>query len=366
VNKAGIQVTSVETRDLVQYVVVPGMTDYEPGRYAALTPRTGGTIWRVNKEIGDPVRKGEILALLDAAEVGRTKASFLQNLAESHLRASTLERLEPLKDGIVPQRSLREAEAALRQARFRLFNDQQVLLNFGLPVRLKELEPLPDQQVVRKLRLLGLPESIADQLDAETLTANLLPLVAPFDGVVVERNATVGEVVTMARPKTLFVVADVRELHIDLEVSPNDMSRVHLGQSVLFQPDGGGHEERGRVSHISPEQDATTRRVRVHAEVTNESGRLRPNAYGTSRIAVAERPNALVVPANAVQSAGDIRVVFVRTSEASFEVRPVKPGLQEQNLVEVEGVKEGEQVVTLGSYLLKSELQKDRISADGA
>ena len=366
VNKAGIQVTAVETRDLVQHVVAPGMTDYEPGSYAALTPRTGGTIWRVDKEIGDSVRKGEILALLDAAEVGRTKASFLQNLAETRLRTSTLERLEPLnKDGVVAQRSLREAETALREARFRLFNDQQVLLNLGLPVRLKELEALPDEQVVRKLRLLGLPESIASQLDAETLTANLLPLVAPFDGVVVERNATTGEVVAMTRPKTLFVVADVRKLHIDLDVNPDDMSRVQLGQSVIFQPDGGGHEELGRVSHISPEQDATTRRVRVHAEISNESGRLRPNAYGVGRIIVAERSKALVVPIAAVQSDGDRHVAFIRTSETSFEVRPVKLGLQEREVVEVEGLNDGEQIATTGSYLLKSELQKDRIASGG-
>jgi len=366
VNKAGIQITSVERRDLIQYVVAPGMADYEPGCYAALTPRTGGTIWRVDKEIGDSVRKGEILALLDAVEVGRTKASLLQNIAETRLRASTLTRLESLKEGVVPQRSVREAETALREARFRLFNDQQVLLNLGLPVRLEELDKLTDEQVVRKLRLLGLPESVTNQLDVETLTANLLPLVAPFDGVVVERNATTGEVVAQTSPKTLFVVADVRKLHIDLDVNPDDMPRVRLGQSLIFQPDSGGHAEPGRVSHISPEQDTTTRRVRVHAEVSNESGRLRPNAYGIGRIVIAKRPRALVVPASAVQSDGKDNLVFVRTSEASFEVRTVKLGLQEGELVEVEGVKDGEEIATTGSYLLKSELQKDRIAGGGA
>ena len=215
------------------------------------------------------------------------------------------------------------------------------------------------------MRLLGLPESIASQLDAETLTANLLPLVAPFDGVVVERNATTGEVVALTPPKTLFVVADVRRLHIDLDVNPDDMSRVRIGQSVIFQPDGDGQEELGRVSHISPEQDATTRRVRVHAEISNEAGRLRPNAYGTGRIVVAERPKAMVLPANAVQLDGSAHLVFVRASETSIEVRPVKLGLQEGDLVEVEGVKDGEQIATTGSFLLKSELQKNRIAGGG-
>jgi cobalt-zinc-cadmium efflux system membrane fusion protein len=141
---------------------------------------------------------------------------------------------------------------------------------------------------------------------------------------------------------------------------------VQLGQSISFQPDGGGHEELGRVSHISPEQDSTTRRVRVHAEVANESGRLRPNAYGTGRIVVAERPKAVVVPIAAVQSDGDSHVVFNQASETSFEVRSVKLGLQVGDLVEIEGVKDGEKVATTGSFLLKSELQKDRITGGGA
>src|SRR5262249_23315316 len=128
--------------------------------------------------------------------------------------------------GAVPDRSLRDADTALREARIRLFNDQQALLNLGLPVHLPDLDKLPDEQVVRRLRLLGLPEAVVRAHDPETLTANLLPLTAPFDGTVVERNTATGEVVQLTTPKTLFVVADVRVLHIDLDVAPEDMPEV--------------------------------------------------------------------------------------------------------------------------------------------
>jgi cobalt-zinc-cadmium efflux system membrane fusion protein len=264
--------------------------------------------------------------------------------------------------GAIPERSLREAQTALREARIRLVNDQQALLNLGVPVRLQDLEKLPEDQLVRRLRLLGLPEAVARELDAETLTANLLPLTAPFDGQVVERNVATGEVVQTTRAQPLFIVADVRRLHIDLDVNPEDMAGVRVGQPVTFRLNDGGPEAVARVSHISPEVNATTRRVQVHAEVPNEDRRLRPNSFGTGQIVVAERRGILVVPREAVQSDGQASLVFVRVSATGFEARPVLLGLRQGNFVEVSGVREGEKVVTTGSHQLKSELQKDRIA----
>jgi cobalt-zinc-cadmium efflux system membrane fusion protein len=364
VARAGIRVQPARVQDLVPSVTAPGMVDYEPERYARLTARASGTIRSVHKEIGDVVRKGDALALVEAADVGRAKADFMRSLAQVKLRLTTLERLQAAakQGGSVAERTLREEEAALAEARIRLFNDQQALLNLGLPVRLEDVDRLADDQVVRRLRLLGIPADVAGDLDPETLTANLLPLTAPFDGRVVEVNVAMGEVVQGTQPKPLFVVADVRRLHFDLDVSPEDVAEVRVGQPVLFRPDGGAPEVAARVSHISPEVNEKTRRVTVHAQVANEDGRLRPNTFGTGRIVVGERPGAVVVPAEAVQSDGPDSLVFVRVSQTAFETRTVRPGLRQGNLVEVSGVREGDEVVTTGSFLLKSELRKDRIA----
>jgi cobalt-zinc-cadmium efflux system membrane fusion protein len=157
-------------------------------------------------------------------------------------------------------------------------------------------------------------------------------------------------------------VGDVRRLHVDLDVNLEDVAAVRVGQPVTFRPNDGGPEASGRVSHISPEVNDKTRRVQVHAEVPNEDRRLRPNTFGTGRIVVARRPGAAVVPGEAVQSDGHARFLFVRISATSYEARQVRPGLRQGNLVEVSGVREGEEVVTTGSYLLMSELQRDRIA----
>jgi membrane fusion protein, heavy metal efflux system len=253
VDKVGIQVVPARLRDLKHIVTAPGMLDYDPERFARLTARASGSVWRVYKEIGDPIRAGDLLALLDAAEVGRVKADLLRDLALVQSQSTAVARLQKtFAGGSDPQSTLEAAQTALREARVRLFNDQQGLLSLGLPVRLEDLEKLPDDKLARRLRLLGLPEAVVRDLDPDNLTANLLPLTAPFDGQVVERNAATGEVVQTAMPKTLFVVGDIRRLHADLDVNPEDIAGVLVGQTVTFRPNDGGPDAVGRVSHLSP------------------------------------------------------------------------------------------------------------------
>jgi cobalt-zinc-cadmium efflux system membrane fusion protein len=325
-------------------------------------------MWRIDKEIGDPVRKDEVIALIEAAEVGKTKADFLQDLTQVSQRTATLKRLQGLTEkGAVSDRALTDAEFALREARIRLFNDQQALLNLGLPLRLEDVEALSEEQLVHHLRLLGIPDSIRAQLDTETLTANLLPLKAPFDGLIVERNVTPGEVVQTVQTiqaKPLFVIADIRFLHIELNVEPPDMPLIRLKQAVTFCAEGHqGTVATGWIAHISPEVDPKTRRVYVHAEVEQSNG-LRPNTFGTAQIVIDKKEQARVVPSAAVQSDGRNPLVFVRLSPTRFQARPVRTGLREGNLVAVEGVEPGEEVVGTGSFALKSELFKERILGD--
>jgi cobalt-zinc-cadmium efflux system membrane fusion protein len=373
VRAAGLQVKAAETRDVAQYVTANAMLDYQPYRYAQLASRAPGTVFRVTKEMGEPVKKGEVLALIESTEVGKAKSDFLHSLAQVDVRSTAVERLKSA-GGAVSGGNLREAEATLRDARIRLFNDQQRLLNLGLPLRMEDVAKLPEEQQVRHLRLLGLPEEVRKQLDPETLTANLLPLTAPFDGLVVRHpQAAPGEVVDTTRP--LFVVADTRELHIELEINLEDAALLHLGQTVTFHAeDRPGDKDAGArpaatatgtLAHISPEVNEKSRRVPVHAEVENPDGRLRPNTFGTGHVLIREKPGAVVVPADALQwevrPQGRVYFVFVRLSETDFQVRPVRPGLRDGGFVEVEGVAAGEEVVTTGSHVLKSELLRERI-----
>jgi cobalt-zinc-cadmium efflux system membrane fusion protein len=232
------------------------------------------------------------------------------------------------------------------------------------------VDKLSEDQAIRYLRLFGLPDNIRKRVDAETLTANLLPLKAPFDGRVVDRRVAPGEVVNTSRPHILFAVGDVSLLHIEMQVRLDDAARLRLGQKVFFVPENARSAAAvGTLSSLSPEVDEKTRYVRSHAHAPNPDDKLRPHTYGTARILVAEHPRAVAVPSGAVQSLPDAAGksdqqtyrVFVRVSETVYEARPVQPGLQADGFTEVSGVRPGEQVVTAGSHALKSELLKERI-----
>jgi cobalt-zinc-cadmium efflux system membrane fusion protein len=312
----------------------------------------------VYKRVGDPVHKGEVLGLVDASEVGRSKADFLQALRSLQLKSQILERLKRSdSSGAVPERTLQETEAAVVEARIRLFSAQQALSNLGLPIRLEEVSTLADDRLTGHLRFLGLPESITRTLDPVTTTANLVPLPAPFDGVVIRSDTVEGELAGSTPPQ--FTVADLRHLWIMLDVRQEDSAPLRTGQRLTFHADGTPElEAGGTVSWISPEVDEKTRTVRVRAEVANPDGRLRARSFGTGRILVAEEREALVVPSTALQWNGSEALVFVRQNDGlSFEPRPVRLGLRDGEFTEVrEGLRMGEEIATSGSHMLKSQL----------
>jgi cobalt-zinc-cadmium efflux system membrane fusion protein len=368
VAKTGIAVAKADVRPMAQYVTANAMLDYVPSRYVELHSPVQGRIWSVERELGAPVKKGDVLVVIDAAEVGKVKADFLQGLAQVHYRNEVLQRLQAARTSLSEQRIFDE-QAALREARARLLADQQWLLNLGFAVRLKDFEGLAQEEAGRQLRLLGLPETVRHRVDPDTLTANLLPLTAPFDGqVVTHPHAAPGQLVGTAQSQNgepLFVVADIRELHIDLEVHVEDAPHLRVGQAVRFDPaNANGTPATGEIAHISPEVNEKTRNVQVHAEVANTDGRLRPHTFGTGRVLIRQEPEAVVVPTEALQSEGRFSFVFVRVAPDTFQVRAVQPGLRDGQFTAVRGVAAGDEVVTAGSYVLKSELFKERIAGD--
>ena len=245
----------------------------------------------------------------------------------------------------------------MAEARIRLFSALQALANLALPIRTEEVSTLPDERLTAHLRFLGLPESISGTLDPVTTTANLLPLIAPFDGVVIRSDMVEGEFVSSAPPQ--FTVADVRRLWVTLDVHQEDIAQIRTGQRIAFRADGASDlEAAGTISWISTEVDDKTRTVRVRAEVENAAGQLRARSFGTGRIVVAEVPGAIAAPSAALQWKGRDALVFVRRDDGlSFELRPVHVGLHDGDYTEiVDGVRLGEIVATAGSHMLRSQL----------
>jgi len=366
VEKAGIEVELVGTAPVVESVTGNGEVIYDQTRMARLSARVPGSMFRVFKQVGDPVKADEVIALVDAAEVGRAKSEFLRGSVDVRMKMKNVEAIAPLEaTASIPLIKVREIEAALSEARIRLTAALQALTNLGLPIQLESLEPVSEAQLADHLRFVGLPKTITASFDSRT-TGNLLPVTAPLDGVVVSRDIVAGEVVDVA--KVLFVVADTRTMWLNLDLRLEDTKGVALCQEVRFWPDGG-QQTSGHITWISTEADRKTRTVKVRASLDNGDGRLRANVFGTGKVILHEESQMVVVPSTAVQWEGCCHVVFVRDKDflqdgvpKVFHVRTVHLGAKDEKQTEIiAGLLPGEVVATSGSSLLRAELLKDNL-----
>jgi cobalt-zinc-cadmium efflux system membrane fusion protein len=372
VTKTGVETAVVEQHPVVEAIVANGQVIYDETHAAHLASRVAGTVWRVEKRVGDRVKTGDILAYIDSAEVGRAKAEFLQAFADLRLTQATLSRLQPLAGGAVAMRQIHEAEAACQKAEIRLVGAQQTLVNLGLPIRTAEYSELNTEQIAQRIQVLGLPQEIVGKLNSDSTTSNLFPLRSPQDGVIIARTIVPGEVVDTNT--TIFGVADVQQLWLILDVRQEDAQDLALGQKVLFRPSASHTEKEisGSVDWISTEADNVTRTVKVRANLPNQNGKVRANTFGTGRIVLRDDPHATVVPNEAVHSDGDCHIVFVRDKNylrddaaKFFHVRQVRIGTTNGDETEIiAGVLPGEVVASKNSAVLEAQLLKGNLAGD--
>ncbi|MFO0982216.1 MAG: efflux RND transporter periplasmic adaptor subunit [Planctomycetota bacterium] len=360
VTKAGIHLANVTERAMTATLDVNAETDYDRTHFAQIASPVRGRLWRVEKEVGQVVRKGEVVALVDSAEVGKAKADLLEAAASLELRQRIYERVRASAEVHVRTTAeLQEAEAAMQEADIKLFNARQALNNLGLPVPQADLAKLPQKQTIQ---FLGLSAELLKTFDPDTTTANLIPLVAPFDGVIIERHAVAGEVVEPS--ESLLVVTDTRRLWVVMDLPLADAHRVSLGQEVVFRPDAERDRSAGgKVTWISTAVEDQTRTLRVRAEV-DADGRLPARAWGRAHIVIRQAPSAIAIPSEAIQWEGCCYVAFVRLSDTVFQTRKLRLGVKADGFTEVlVGVLPGEAVVTTGSNVLKSEILKANLGA---
>ena len=370
VQQAGVDVELVARRPVSESISGNGEITYDATRLASLSSRVPGTAWRILKNIGDPVREGEVLAVVDAMEVGRTKSDLVKALVAEELARQNHDRLNGLASGVVAGRQILEAEAALARATAEVLSAEQALANLGLAVDVSSLRALSKQALVDRLRFLGLPDDLARRFDSQTATANLIPIRSPLDGVIIDRQVVAGEVVDPTR--TLFQVADTSRMWLTLNVPLEEARLLSIGQSVRFQPGGASTEATGTLSWISTAADKQTRMVQVRADLDNPDGSLRDETFGTGRVILREEAEAIVVPENAVHWEGCCHVAFVRDkgyfnspeSPKLFHVRSVRIGATNGEFTEIiAGLLPGEVVVTKGSDVLRAQLLKNNLGA---
>ncbi|GAB4222626.1 MAG: efflux RND transporter periplasmic adaptor subunit [Acidobacteriota bacterium] len=343
-----LETTPVERRVLLPELETTGRVGFDEERLVHVAPRVPGRIERVYGRLGDEVRSGQALAVIDSVELGLAQAEYLEARAAESLARRNLEREKGLRaEKISSEKDYLAALAAHEEARARLGAARETL------------------------RLYGLADGEIDALEFGRELSSLLTVRAPAPGRIVERHAAVGELV--GPDVSIFTVADIGKMWIWIDVYERDLRHVHRGDLVLARVDAWpGEEFSGKVAYLSDMVDQDTRTVRARLDVANRAGRLRAGMFARVRIsdphARAEAEHAepvLVVPRSAIQRSGEGEIVFVRVGETSFERRVVRTGTRAGGLVAVlAGLEEGEPVVVRGAFLLKSEVSKDELEPE--
>jgi multidrug efflux pump subunit AcrA (membrane-fusion protein) len=371
IGELGITIEQASHRPLARQISATGTVVYDPSRHAQLSVRASGTVWRIEKHMGESVHAGDVLAIIDSPALGQAKADFLHSIADVQLRQKVYEPLQSLAKGEISIKQIHAAETDLRKARVELFNAHQALVSIGLPIDLDDCQKLPEAELEKRVKFLGLPESLVSRFDPEAVSASLLPIHAPFEGLVINRDLTIGEVVSSGQP--YFEIADVTRMWILLNVREQDSHDLQIGQQVSFS--AGSSTGNGTISWISTAVDPKTRTVEVRCEVENpevkndsgvSTGKrvLRANLFGVGQIEVSSNPSALTVPTKAVQWNGEGHVVFVQVDAQSFVPRRVRLGIVTDEFTEVvDQLTANDPVAVDGSHILKAELSRSAMTS---
>ena len=339
-----LKTTPVERRPLTEDVRVTAVIKPNENRLAHVSPRIAGRVVEVRKLLGDAVKTGDVLAVLDSVELGKAKADYLKFQALTSVQGKNYQRARRLfEQKISSQKEVLEAEAAYLAAKAEF------------------------EAAHATLHLYGLSNEDTHRLTWQAKEPiSQFPLRSPFSGIVAEKDLTIGEVVSPER--SVYTIADLSTLWIQLDVYEKDLAKVRIGQDVVLSIESYSQETfHGTVTYIGSLLHETTRTVPARVEVPNPQRRLKPGMFATAIIAATtqDATTSLTIPAGAVQRIEGETVVFVPSRDGVFRKREVVLGKQGDGWVEIrEGMQEGEQVITEGSFTLKSELLKATLAGE--
>ncbi len=335
IKDAQIKTAPAVREALAATLSLSGEVAADPDRSARVASPVSGRIEQVAFKEGSPVKKGDILAIVRVPDIGKARAAYAATMARAASARANADRLQALTDkrlASAQEVTAARAEADALEAEARAAGEHLQALGMGAGG-----------------------------------TGSQLVLRAPISGVVIARDAVVGQPVT---PEvTIASIAELSEVWFLARVFEKDLGRLRLGAAAEVQLNAYAAERfPGTIEYLGKQIDPVARTVTARIRLTNASGQLRIGLFGAARVATGDgtqRAAALVVPRSALTDIGGKTIVFVRQADDDFETHEVVIGDASLGKVEIlSGLREGESVVTDGVFTLKSIVLKGTMEAD--
>lgn len=334
---AGIMTALASRESLMSTVDLPGSIAADPDKTARVSSPIAGRLEQVSFHEGSVVKRGDTMAILRVPELGKARSAYAGTSAKAAAARTNADRLASLADkGLAAKQEALSAKAEADALEAEARAAEQQLHAMGM----------------------GTGDGGAQ-----------LALHAPVAGVVIRRNAIVGQ--PLATDETIATIADLSEVWFLARVFERDLEHVKVGARAQIELNAYTNQRfQGAVEYLGNEIDPAARTILARIRLSNRDGLLRIGLFGTARLDREEpskRPATTVVPRDALTDVLDKPVIFVRlvSPENTFEMREVRIGQSSVQKVEiVSGVKDGEQVVTEGGFTVKSAFMKATFAED--
>lgn len=323
---SSIRVQALQASPLPLAEPLNGRVVYDENLTARISSPIAGRVTALRAEPGDAVRANAVLASIDAPDLATAQADWHKARADEQRKQMAFERAQTLFQGdVLARKDYEAAEADYRQASAESARAAQRLKN----------------------------------LNASAAADGVFGLRAPISGVVAERRINPGQEVRPDLPDPLFVVSDLHQLSVLVDVPEREAGAIAPGQAVALESDAWpGVQFAARVSHVGQTLDPVTHRVQVRCTAPNPELKLKPEMF----VRVAFLPEdkarqAVQLPNASLFVEGMYEYVFVEVRHGTFEKRRVHIALRGHDSSFVDsGLQGGERVVTEGAFLLNAEV----------
>lgn len=334
---AGIQIDTASPAQIRSLLQLQGEIQFNQDRLIRVVPRLGGVVVNAAKNLGDRVKQGDVLAVVESQELSNLRSEYLAAQQRLLLARTTFDREKRLweekisaeQDYLASRHALNEAEIAQRNAE-------------------------------HKLLALGLSRAALQRQGENLLTR--LEVRAPIDGVVIEKKVATGEAV--GAETNIYVIADLSTVWAEVTIYPKDLNAVKLGQKVTVHAAGIDTAAEGTIAYVGALVGEKTRTAKARITLRNPEQRWRPGLFVAVEVVQDETKVPVAVSVAAIQTLRDWKVVFARFGDV-FEARPVELGRSDGKQVQiVKGLAPGTNYAATNSFVLKADLGKAGASHD--
>jgi cobalt-zinc-cadmium efflux system membrane fusion protein len=339
IKEFGIEIAAAQAGAIGMRTTLPAEIVLNADTVAHVVPRIPGVVRTVSKNLGDKVRAGEVLAVLNSRELSDFKAGYLGAKEKLTLSQATYEREKNLwEKKITAEQEYLDAKRQLADARIEMRSAAQKLHALGFSqADLEALFNQPDESLI------------------------VYEIIAPIAGTIIEKHIALGE--SLKEDSESFVIADLSNVWARVNIGQKDLPAVRCGQKAVIKTEH--HQGQGVVSYVSSVLEENTRTALARIVLPNEDGMWRPGTFATAGIEVDQTECNVVVPQEALVTMEGNPFVFLVKGDG-FTPREVVLGKTNGQFAQIiSGLEPGQKYVAKGAFTLKSEIIKSNVDPCG-